>query len=818
MPNPEPASMTWTPLSDRLEQLPLILAGPILRRTEPEAVTVWVALKEASHVCLEIYGPEGGTKLGGLIGSGSRTTVALGAALHVVAVSAKPTGSLLEPGQIYAYTLKFGQDCHLEQALQTKGAAAGAKISYFDHRLPTFALPPADLNQLKILHGSCRKTHGGGRDALPILDSLIQHRATEANTRPHQLFLTGDQVYGDEVADPLLWLLTDAAETLLGWSEMLPLGKSHPPQRFAQLKTFKPGQRSQVARELGGLTAGLINKPEHAKSHLFGLGEYYAAYLLAWSPVLWPQNFPQGQAIDLPEQSRRQWNQKVAALQAFRHRLGKVRRSLANVPTYMIFDDHDISDDWYLNRAWCTGVLGKPLGRRVVQNGLLAYALFQAWGNTPQQFQPGHPGEKLLLAAQKWSVSAGTDAAAGAELGRYLGLPAPDPIAGSLFKLDQEVLILDRDPLALDWHYTVRSHNHEVVVLDTRTWRGYPPGPDAAMAPPRLLSPTAFKQQIQVPLAQTTPRQLTQAPPVTLVIAPTNLISLRIIDLVQTWDLQRGKVFGNDVGDAWNLNKVAFAQLLATLFAHRDRVVVLSGDIHYSYAAGLNYWTHPHSKNSGSHVLAQLTASPLKNAEWKAQLIHTKLKSVALEQPQDWVGWQHPPQLVEIQVIGGRQRQLTVEGPAAGPVIKEVQTVQGNSDLAWQLAIKDPDSEPDWRYQIQLARRGKARPLPWQDPLDNKTATSMGLRSWFESKFSLSWLWRNRWFQEGEEVVGQNNLGQVSFFRSGRLDQPLAVIQDLYWYCPWNSSQILVSRYRVSLSLKPPPPPLTVINLFLKKP
>ena len=35
--------MGWTPLRERINELPLVLAGPILRRTEPDSVTVWVA-------------------------------------------------------------------------------------------------------------------------------------------------------------------------------------------------------------------------------------------------------------------------------------------------------------------------------------------------------------------------------------------------------------------------------------------------------------------------------------------------------------------------------------------------------------------------------------------------------------------------------------------------------------------------------------------------------------------------------------------------------------------------------------------------------
>ena len=38
-----------------IEHLPLILAGPILRRTESNAVTVWVALKAPREVTLKVY-------------------------------------------------------------------------------------------------------------------------------------------------------------------------------------------------------------------------------------------------------------------------------------------------------------------------------------------------------------------------------------------------------------------------------------------------------------------------------------------------------------------------------------------------------------------------------------------------------------------------------------------------------------------------------------------------------------------------------------------------------------------------------------------
>ena len=55
--------MSWTPLAERFSSLPLILAGPMLRRTELRAVTVWLALKEARIVTLCIYSRDAGGKL-----------------------------------------------------------------------------------------------------------------------------------------------------------------------------------------------------------------------------------------------------------------------------------------------------------------------------------------------------------------------------------------------------------------------------------------------------------------------------------------------------------------------------------------------------------------------------------------------------------------------------------------------------------------------------------------------------------------------------------------------------------------------------------
>ena len=815
-----------------------------MRRTESRAVTVWLTLKEPRQVELKVYSTEGGT--GEIVDrpllEGVSSTIQLGKYLHVVAVTAKPIDSnCLTSGQIYAYDIEFaesgvsGLENERDNLISGLWPAASdlpplgtQTISYFDHQLPTFALPPDDLNYLRIVHGSCRKPHGGGRDALPILDSSIEQFAGMANFRPHQLFLTGDQIYGDDVADPMLWALTDAGDTLLGWEENLPLmdealinknlctsipenlakGKiirearensSHSPihkqadaeYRYKKPVQLKPGTRSDIARDFGGFTAMLVNKPNNAKSHLFSLGEYYAMYLLVWSPMLWCDRFPNGKDICENVKGAKVWDREAFELEGFARNLWRVRRAIANIPTYTICDDHDVSDDWYLNREWCYRVLGKPLGRRVVQNALLAYTVFQAWGNTPQQFEREKVGSKLLESAKSWSKSAGTDDLAWENVAKYLGIPRIDLETGlPKFKLDEDVLILDRDEEVLDWHFTIRSFKHEVIVLDTRTWRGYPT--ESAIDPPMLLTHKGFEEQIQQPLKETDLLNDTGEFEIeaTLVVVPTNLVGLWIIDAVQKWDVEQGKVFNSDAGDAWNFHELAFVKLLSEFFKQRDRVIVLTGDIHYAAAVRLSYWSDCHfgdcrpniealkgvnyQSNCQYSVLAQLTASALINEEWKTHLIHTKIKSLFPERRHERLGWNEPLELMKISRI--------------------------NRKKAIAAAVRSKQSLPDWGYRIDWMKRQKARVFLQHtgEGLSGKPAKL----SWVQKLWQIvSLLWRNRWLQEGTEIVGYSNIAIVSFQWPADADGEKAVMQNVYWRPLWAPDSVVYSQYFVSLGL-----------------
>ncbi len=59
----------------------------------------------------------------------------------------------------------------------------------------------------------------------------------------------------------------------------------------------------------------------------------------------------------------------------FKAGLGQVRRLMAHLPVAMMFDDHDITDDWNLTAEWEKTAYEHPFSRRIIGNasdGILA--------------------------------------------------------------------------------------------------------------------------------------------------------------------------------------------------------------------------------------------------------------------------------------------------------------------------------------------------------------------------------------------------------------------------------------------------------------
>ena len=373
--------MSWTPLAERLATLPLILAGPILRRTEPGAVTVWLALQDAQRVTLRIYASNADGKLCQQF-EGTRHSIRLGDHLHIVAVTASTTANdaPLAWGGLYSYDLFFEPAGPIEiddlpvpetsARLETPGILnndpANAdelhRLLYPGHSLPSFVLPEEDINQLRVVHGSCRKPHGVGKEMLCALDSILETTIRQGTQRPQQLFLTGDQIYADDVAAPLLFALIDAGHALFAGNEQEVLPVVHIPA-----SDLAPGGRADIVHNKALFTT---TTPQ---SHLLALREYAAMYLFAWSDVPWPAELPDAQQIwnaypharpagDSQQEVAAQYAAQREQLAEFRSRLPQVRRALAHIATYTICDDHEITDDWFLDGAWCRTILTNPLG------------------------------------------------------------------------------------------------------------------------------------------------------------------------------------------------------------------------------------------------------------------------------------------------------------------------------------------------------------------------------------------------------------------------------------------------------------------------
>ena len=268
-------------------------------------------------------------------------------------------------------------------------------------------------------------------------------------------------------------------------------------------------------------------------------------------------------------------------IQLFRENLVEVRRMLANIPSYMIVDDHEITDDWNMTRDICKRMYGNDLGVRVIQNGLVAYVLCQHWGNAPEQFDrfaaaAEPPGATLLRLldgtnATKYASDAASHRRRSlASTERRMLQQRPDSTP-SFTKTD-----------SLLYNYTVEGPAHQIIFTDTRTWRSFPRGTSGGGD---LMSTEQMREQI-VNTPPTGDRAL-------LVVFTTNVAPVEPIRSATRHDFIANLwEHFPDVYEAWELPSVAFDRLMVTLTKKLPTVdgrligplILLSGDVHFSFA------------------------------------------------------------------------------------------------------------------------------------------------------------------------------------------------------------------------------------------
>lgn len=687
--------MSW---QIEIDKLPWLLAGPIVRKVTYDSASVWFVLKENREAELNIYLNHSADIKNSWACSGKSKGIQIGEHVFVNCLTVYRKGSF-QPGKNYYYDIDFGKKPDDKQNGKTDSDDQNTKndllseltklkvidITYGTDKMPSFAIPPDHLDELNIVHGSCRKPHGEEYDAMEGIHNMIESalegkNSLDAKKRPHQFFLTGDQIYADDVADIMLLLIDDAAEKLFGWDE----------DKYANAfgKEFLlPGKRSDLVQKIIGFTSSIDkfgNKPDISKSHLLKFREFATMYMFAWSDILWPKKedvihvsslLIENYQYKYPIENRGEYgspqtpsflNDELKHIQQFILTIKNIRKAMANVPVYMMFDDHDVTDDWNLNWKWCKNVYSKELGIASVRNAMAAMTLFQAWGNTPEEFnsywsmfpssteskyiydkEEKSNGYKLLSSIEKWaklSLELKKEKEAGKEQEGTSNNEKEKELKTSLKDIET---LLKINPIPeneiptnnfslkffIPWHYSLCFHSYNIIVLDTRTFRDFENEENDDAARPGLISKAGFK--IQLP-EKTIPYQK-----VNIVISPAPVIGVPFVENIQEtfagivdYAYEKTRITEKDRmklatdAEAWGFNKEALNRLFASLSRSINNsnkapekaknFILLSGDVHYGFTAKHQIWEINHlfentGKKDNNCIFVQLNSSSFKN-------------------------------------------------------------------------------------------------------------------------------------------------------------------------------------------------------------
>ncbi|MEZ7227891.1 alkaline phosphatase family protein [Alteromonas sp. DY56-G5] len=537
--------------------MPQVIAGPIVRKVTSTECHIWVVTSNADSPALNLSANE-------VVVSGNcqRETIRVGkyAFIHLLSfTSSEPFEDTARIG----YSLSFSDDA--QQASwenEQRGLLYDGQPSLCFHYTET---PET------ILHGSCRKPHFHSDDALAQVDVLHKNAFKKQNDFPDLLLMTGDQIYADDVAGPMLKAIHSVIDRLGLYHEAL---EGAVVTNTNELATHEHGyyEREQLLPQIATNTVlssiffGAKKKPVftsvNAQNHLIGSAEIIAMYLLVWSDTLWADINIDKDGI--PPKYHAIFDKEHEALNGFVKQLPQVRRALAHIPTYMIFDDHDVTDDWNLTRGWEQEVYGNPLSKRMIGNALIGYLLCQGWGNAPKKVAP-------LIAKVQESMGES-------------GLNSHDEVIDDLLDFDQ-------------WHYRLDT-TPPIEVLDTRTqrWRS-----ESNMNKPSGLMDWEALCDFQHSII---------GKESVIVVSAAPIYGVKVIEAIQKVFTFFGKALTVDA-ENWMAHK-GTANVILNIFRHYKTppdFIILSGDVHYSFV----YDVRLRFRRNSPHI-TQFTCSGLKNA------------------------------------------------------------------------------------------------------------------------------------------------------------------------------------------------------------
>lgn len=604
------------------EGQPTLLAGPIVRQSDQHLVNVWFATSEPLKFSGKLFRTLNTNRLVGdtiaqfsicerwqlgqrfychmlSIGSGSNLSFDKVSGLRISDEdipgrnifyqeyrSIERRGTSLFPHQeILAYTFQAQTESD-DETLTMSDLLSVPSILFGEAAEPRLILQDPDdyepENSLRVLYGSCRKLHGLGEDATLALHQVFSRGHQHIEGRFHALFLGGDQIYADDVAGPLTSHIEKLSEWLIGTPEIFP--------------NININQRAFAnAIKFGCRGPTLINyakfSSDESENHLIRFGEFAAMYLLAWNIELWPINYARFSVLrrNQPEYSYEKHNQLITSLDNAKQGTRAIKRLMANLPTYMIFDDHDVTDDWFLNPDWKTKTMATELGKIIISNGLAAYWAFQAWGNAPNHFNTEF----------KSAIS------------QYLRTQNTEDFENYFRKLHNFTT----------WSFMTPT-NPPALFLDTRTNRAHA-APSQPTKGARLIAPHELsRMRIMLhamnlrrkPLILVAPTPILGVPSVETALSEINERSLRayLSAGIGREDFQRIRNSLHEKLDfeSFDCNPLNYDDVLGLLVdSGADPVIVLSGDVHYGFSVNAQILLVRTRKLR----IAQFTSSALKN-------------------------------------------------------------------------------------------------------------------------------------------------------------------------------------------------------------
>ncbi|MBN6052985.1 alkaline phosphatase family protein [Nonomuraea sp. RK-328] len=250
----------------------------------------------------------------------------------------------------------------------------------------------------------------------------------------------------------------------------------------------------------------------------------------------------------------------------------EIRWLLSTVPTAMIFDDHDLRDDWNTSHTWREQMAVTSWWRRRVVSGLGAYWIYQHLGN----LSPAEREAEPLLR----TLRDGTGDGGGA--------------------LDAFAEKADADPASNRWSYSRDLGHTRLIMIDTRCARQLTPG-DRRMLDAgewQWLVDEVGKPAERLVIGSSIPFLLPEG-----------------VHSVQNWnealcDGKWGRVaarlsekFRQAVDlEHWAAFRRSFDDLARLLVDVGKPTLILSGDVHYSYVA-----------KADAGRIHQVVCSPIRN-------------------------------------------------------------------------------------------------------------------------------------------------------------------------------------------------------------